>query len=168
MIIEMAELFGKEGMVVPVKLVEQISNTSDYPDVVEFIEPVKIEGTLKCGNDVFALEAKGEARVLLACDCCLAPVRKELCFEIKERFAHAGRGDEETETFVKDQIDLGDFVKRAIVEALPMKNICREGCKGLCPACGKDLNEEDCKCDMTSFDPRFESLRTLFNVDEEV
>ena len=49
-----------------------------------------------------------------------------------------------------------------------MKVLCREDCKGLCPVCGKDLNDGDCGCDRTERDPRFESLRALFNDDEEV
>lgn len=49
-----------------------------------------------------------------------------------------------------------------------MKVVCREDCKGLCPVCGKDLNKGDCDCDTTYRDPRFESLRALFNDDEEV
>lgn len=152
----------------PVALTEQINDTSDYPDVVEFLQPVKIEGTLKNENETFVFEAKGKTEVILSCDRCLAPVRKELCFEIKERFAHTGRGSEETETFSGDQIDLTDFVKRSIIGVLPMKILCREDCKGLCPICGKDLNEGACECDTTYIDPRFESLRALFNVDEEV
>lgn len=166
--IDMAQLWRKDGETMPISLVEKLDNTSDYPDVVEFLEPVKIEGTLKDENDVFVLEAKGETLVTLMCDRCLTPVRKELCFEIKERFAHTGRGNEETETFSKDQIELDDYVARGILEVLPMKIICRDDCKGLCPVCGKDLNEGDCTCDTTERDPRFESLRTLFNVDEEV
>ena len=117
---------------------------------------------------VLPLEFTEWEEVLLWCDRCLAPVRKELCFEIKERFAHTGSENEETETFSGDQIDLADFVKRGIMEVLPMKVVCREDCKGLCPVCGKDLNKGDCDCDTTYRDPRFESLRALFNDDEEV
>lgn len=168
MIIEMGYLFNRKGSTLPVELVEQIDDVKDYPDVVEFVEPVRIEGTLKNEDDVFVLDAKGETAVVMECSCCLAPVRKELGFEIKERFAHTGRDDEETETFTGDQIDLADFVKRGIIGELPMKVICREDCKGLCPVCGKDLNDGDCGCDRTIRDPRFESLRALFNDDEEV
>ncbi len=168
MVLEMGYLFNRNGASMPVELIEQIKELADYPDVVEFVEPVRIEGTLKNEDDVFVLEAKGNTTVTLACDRCLAPVRKELCFEIKERFAHTGRENEETETFTGDQIDLADFVKRGIVGELPMKLLCREDCKGLCPVCGKDLNEGDCGCDTTERDPRFESLRALFNDDEEV
>lgn len=168
MIIEMGYLFHRKGATLPVELVETIDNVKDYPDVVEFVEPVRIEGTLKNEDDVFVLDAKGETAVLMECNCCLTPVRKELCFEIKERFAHTGRDDEEAETFTGDQIDLADYVKRDIIGELPMKVLCREDCKGLCPVCGKDLNDGDCGCDRTIRDPRFESLRALFNDDEEV
>lgn len=166
--IDVTPLFQRNGASVPVEFTERVENDSDYPGVVEFVEPVKIEGTLKNENEIFVLEAKGGTEVILRCDRCLAPVREELCFEIKERFAHTGREDEETETFSGDQIDLADFVKRGVMEVLPMKALCREDCKGLCPVCGKDLNEGDCGCDTTYRDPRFESLRALFNEDEEV
>lgn len=168
MFIGMAQLFGKSGISMPVLLTEQINDTRDYSNVVEFLQPVKIEGTLKNENEIFVFEAKCSTEIVLLCDRCLAPVRKELCFEIKERFAHTGRGNEETETFSGDQIDLTDFVKRGMITALPMKILCSEDCKGLCSICGKDLNEGECGCDTTSIDPRFESLRALFNDDEEV
>ena len=168
MMIEMGYLFNRKGSSLPVELVETIDNVKDYPDVVEFVEPVRIEGTLKNEDDVFVLDAVGKTTVLMECSSCLAPVRKELSFEIKERFAHTGRDDEETETFTGDQIDLADYVKRGIIGELPMRVECREDCKGLCPICGKDLNDGDCGCDRTIRDPRFESLRALFNDDEEV
>lgn len=57
MIIEMGYLFNRNGATLPVELVEQIDDAKDYPDVVEFAEPVKIEGTLKNEDDVFVLDA---------------------------------------------------------------------------------------------------------------
>ena len=167
MVLEVGSLFHRDGATLPVDLTEQMTASADIPDVVEFVEPVRIEGTLKNEDGVFTLDAEGRTALLLSCARCLAPVRKEICFDIKERFAHTGREIEETETFTGDQIDLADFVKRGIVGALPMKVLCREDCKGLCPVCGRDLNQGDCGCDTTERDPRFESLRALFN-DEEV
>ena len=168
MILQMAQLYGKSGASMPVHMVEQMTDITAYPDVVGFMEPVKIEGTLRNENEIFVLEAKGETKVSLPCDRCLTPVATEIHFNIEERFSHTGRDNEETETFSGDQIDLADYVKRGILEVLPMKHVCRQDCKGLCPVCGKDLNTGDCGCDTTEIDPRFESLRALFNVDEEV
>lgn len=166
--LEMAHLYGKNGASMPVHLSEQVEDSAAYPHIVGFMEPVRIEGILRNENECFILEAKGETKVSLLCDRCLTPVATEIHFNIEERFSHTGRDDEETETFSGDQIDLADYVKRGILEALPMKVVCREDCKGLCPVCGKDLNTGDCGCDTTEIDPRFESLRALFNVDEEV
>jgi len=45
--------------------------------------------------------------------------------------------------------------------ALPMKPLCREDCKGLCPRCGEDLNVKGCGCVIETADPRWEALKTL-------
>lgn len=164
----MASLFGKNGLSMPISLTEQINDASDYPGVVEFVKPVKVEGTLKNEDEIFVLHVTGEAEVTMGCDRCLSPIPTKISFEIKERFTHTGNGNEETETFSGDQIDLQDFVKGSIIEALPMKILCQEDCKGLCPICGKDLNQGECQCDTSYIDPRFESLRALFNENEEV
>lgn len=45
--------------------------------------------------------------------------------------------------------------------ALPVKVLCRKGCKGLCPGCGADLNIEACTCEKDEGDPRLAALRGL-------
>ena len=45
-----------------------------------------------------------------------------------------------------EEIDLGPHVWEEVALALPFKFLCREDCKGLCPECGKDLNEGPCGC----------------------
>jgi uncharacterized protein len=48
--------------------------------------------------------------------------------------------------------------------AVPMKPLCREDCRGLCPTCGEDLNVTACGCAAEAADPRWEALRLLRNV----
>ncbi len=168
MIIPISQILGRNGTSQNFTVSEQIENTAGYPGVVVFLEPVKIEGILTNVDENIVLDAKGETEAELPCSRCLAPVRIKVNFKLNEKFSHAGVLNEEAETFSGDQIDLAEVVKRSILSALPMKVVCREDCKGLCPVCGKDLNEGDCGCDTTSIDPRFESLRALFKVDEEV
>jgi uncharacterized protein len=45
--------------------------------------------------------------------------------------------------------------------AIPMKPLCREDCRGLCPECGADWNAGDCACEKTKVDPRLEVLKGL-------
>ena len=69
--------------------------------------------------------------------------------------------DEEAEVFSEYRLDLADFVTNEIRLGIPMKVLCREDCKGLCPKCGHDLNEGPCGCDLREEDPRLEVLRSL-------
>ena len=50
--------------------------------------------------------------------------------------------------------------------ALPMKPLCREACKGLCPNCGTNLNEATCDCQVRWEDPRLAALKALMNRDQ--
>ncbi|RCK75807.1 MAG: hypothetical protein IGBAC_1082 [Ignavibacteriae bacterium] len=58
-------------------------------------------------------------------------------------------------------IDLAEDVRQYILLAIPIKLLCKEDCKGLCPSCGKNLNEGKCNCNTDFIDPRWEALSKL-------
>jgi uncharacterized protein len=58
-------------------------------------------------------------------------------------------------------IDLGGLIRETLVLDYPRYLVCSENCKGLCPGCGADLNEESCNCSASSQDPRWAKLREL-------
>jgi uncharacterized protein len=58
-------------------------------------------------------------------------------------------------------MELADSVKEQVLLAAPVKVVCRESCKGLCPKCGKNLNEGDCGCSTVVTDPRWDALKDL-------
>lgn len=166
--INVSQILGRKGAVLPFELSEAMQSTKGYPDVVDFLEPVKLEGTLTYMDNSIMLEGKGIAILQLPCDRCLMPVSVKVHFKLSEKFNSTGSKEEETELFNGDCIELDQVVKRNLLASLPMKILCRQDCKGLCSICGKDLNEGDCNCDTTYINPKFESLRSLFKVDEEV
>ena len=49
-----------------------------------------------------------------------------------------------------------------------MKVLCREDCKGLCPKCGRNLNEGPCGCDLHEEDPRWDALKGLLQAKNKV
>jgi uncharacterized protein len=62
--------------------------------------------------------------------------------------------------FVKgDKVDLSDIVREQIYLSLPMRSICKESCRGLCPVCGANLNERSCQCMKAEGHPAFSKLR---------
>ena len=60
-----------------------------------------------------------------------------------------------------EELDLLDLIKEQIELNLPMKPLCDDACKGICPKCGTDLNVKSCTCSVKDIDPRFESLKKL-------
>lgn len=56
---------------------------------------------------------------------------------------------------------LEDVLKEQVLLALPVKQVCRANCKGLCPQCGKNLNVESCDCVTTMADPRWSALEDI-------
>ena len=68
------------------------------------------------------------------------------------------------------RLDLGEMVRELFILSVPMKRLCREGCRGRCPSCGADRNAgSSCPCPApkTEVDPRLASLRELFPKDSD-
>ncbi len=63
------------------------------------------------------------------------------------------------------QLDLGHVVREQLHLSLPLKRLCREDCRGLCPSCGKNLNKGACGCPAPEEpeDPRLAPLRGLID-----
>lgn len=59
------------------------------------------------------------------------------------------------------EIGLGEAIREELVLGVPAFVLCRPDCRGLCPRCGVDRNEEECDCTLEEPDPRWEALRTL-------
>ncbi len=75
--------------------------------------------------------------------------------------------DDLTTAYYRDeQIDLGQLVVEQFLLALPMKPLCRESCRGLCPECGTNLNTATCSCVHAWTDPRLEGLKSLLDKDD--
>lgn len=56
---------------------------------------------------------------------------------------------------------LEDALREQVLLDLPLKVMCREDCKGLCPHCGANLNENQCSCEEPLEDPRWSALKEL-------
>ncbi len=97
------------------------------------------------------------------CGRCLAPVKEEFSIEIDFSVVTSPTESEEETVLAEGQkIDLSLVVEECVQLNLPLRLLCRKDCKGLCPKCGKDLNEGDCGCDHKEVDPRLAGLADFF------
>jgi len=63
--------------------------------------------------------------------------------------------------YENELIDLDAMLFEQIMLQIPMRVICKETCKGLCPHCGKDLNTTSCDCRTEFIDERLAVLKKL-------
>jgi uncharacterized protein len=70
------------------------------------------------------------------------------------------------QVLTSDVIDLEQQVLDTIRLNIPMAHQCRQDCRGICPGCGKNLNEGDCDCVADTVDPRWKDLESFLNKKE--
>lgn len=138
--------------------------------VKPFCAPVQAEAEIGGFAGAVRLLLRVEYTVSMPCDRCGKQTEKSF----RREFAHllvrqlsdeqeAATLDEEYIVVPDEQLDLDELLREDILLDLPTKYLCRDDCKGLCPKCGKDLNEGDCGCDRREIDPRLEILKSLLN-----
>ncbi|MGB3974916.1 MAG: DUF177 domain-containing protein [bacterium] len=135
-------------------------------------DEVSFKGSIQRFGERFILSGRLESRWIFQCDRCLksyeclmeTPVLMHYVEQKDDgRIAsHTFKDtDEEPEEIVKDAINLLDALKEQLILQLPMKMLCSDTCKGLCPQCGHNLNKGDCKCPPPVTDSRFSKLKDL-------
>lgn len=126
---------------------------------------VLVEGKVTKLEEGFLVQLAEHLKVDTHCDRCLKPMTLGLFGEAEEHVLQEPEEDSQLR-LDGDAIDLTPLVTETAVLAWPAKLLCQEGCLGLCPSCGKDLNEETCSCTGAMTDPRFEALRNLHLEDD--
>ena len=136
----------------------------------------EVNGTIVRRGSRMLLDAQVESRIHLECSRCLEGFDLELstCLDLvfhREERARLPEGmDEEdfllfTDT-LESRYDIFPRVRELILLELPIRFLCREDCKGICPACGANLNEIDCRCPEREPDPRWQGLKKLLRNDD--
>jgi len=124
----------------------------------------------------FRLAGRVTTTLELPCSRCLEPfvwpVDAEFDVRYQPRTQNVGEGEREIEDddlatafYDNDEIDLSQLIMEQFQLALPMKPLCAETCKGLCPNCGTNLNTGACDCNQKWEDPRFAALRSMKRTD---
>lgn len=93
------------------------------------------------------------------CRRCLATASGILRIPVRELYTGDGDG-EETYPLVDEEIDLEALVHDAVLLELPLAPLCHLTCLGLCPACGRNRNDEACGCEARR-DERWAALDVL-------
>jgi uncharacterized protein len=139
--------------------------------------PVHLVMDVHKDRDAYRVTGCVQTRLQLECGRCLESfeVPVDSAFELRYVPSSTNTGDAEREVeeddlttaFYKDEaLDLGELMHEQFVLALPMKPLCSDTCKGLCPQCGTNLNKASCDCSPAWKDPRLAALKGLLDKKE--
>ena len=144
---------------------EQATDFAILHDLVEegtILFSEKIHGTLEAvwAGDIIEVTGRLATTVTSSCGRCLVPVTEQLIIPVL--LCYAGLDDDGELTVAEDveltnqelglitysgtEIDLRPDLEQEIIMALPQQTLCDESCKGLCPVCGRNLNQGGCEC----------------------
>jgi len=150
----------------------QPSDVEQEGDAYRVVAPVHVALEIHKDKDRFRLVGTVRTELELDCGRCLEPFRLPLDGAFDLRYLPASElsnederevteEDLDTSFYREDQIDLNELLREQFYLALPMKPLCRDECRGLCPQCGTNLNTGACHCTSGWEDPRLAPLKGL-------
>jgi len=147
----------------------QIFAEKESPDFS--LDGIDVSATLKRIRQTLYLEGSLRTEVEMDCSRCLEAARLPISAPFKYILTPAqAEQPEEQELSAEDMdfvyyqddlIDLDPLITEQILLQIPMKVLCREDCRGLCPRCGINLNTGSCQCHEDRIDSRLAVLKKL-------
>jgi uncharacterized protein len=156
---DVIDLGGEARQLMPLRTSGRAELVEEHHGKHNIIKDIRLRGRLA-------------TRVELNCARCLDPVEQDVEREFELLYrplgVDAGR-DELSVTDAEAEIGyyqgegllLEDVLLEQMLLALPLKVTCREDCMGLCPQCGKNLNQQQCSCTVPMEDPRWSALKDI-------
>ncbi|MBO5411208.1 MAG: DUF177 domain-containing protein [Clostridia bacterium] len=163
MILDLEPIFNTEGLVREFAYDLDLS-AEEFDGSRPFGAPVKVSGSVGNYTGIVELRASADFVLDLICDRCAKPIRVELSMPVNHTLVTHLNDETNDELLLVNELrfNLDELVTEDIFLDMPSKFLCSKDCKGLCPTCGKDLNEGSCSCEK-EIDPRLAALKQLLD-----
>ena len=164
MILDLKSVFASQGRSIPIDCSLDMSDV-DCAGLFPLKRPVTAKGSVFNKASVVTLNLKIDFEYNAPCDRCGKDTAENRSVVIDKSLATSIEG-EESDTIITVpgmKLDVDELIFSEVILDLPTKHLCTETCKGICPKCGKDLNEGDCGCIKKEIDPRLQALADLLN-----
>lgn len=117
--------------------------------------PVKVQAIVTNHAGALTLEGTASSTLTLRCDRCNSVYKAEKSVTIDSLLAQELQNEEHEEIILLEGycLNLEEVATTAYILAMDSKQLCSEQCKGICPDCGVNLNEENCACQAVSDSP---------------
>lgn len=126
---------------------------------------IQVEGELINNGQALAVKGTIFATAKYQCSCCLEEFTVAMEIPFGDNYQQTNNEVIDIEAdlayYTGEEIELTDLVRESLILAEPIKSVCSENCRGLCPHCGINLNTTQCNCQGKQIDPRFAVLQQL-------
>lgn len=138
-------------------LKKKVSLELDFNEIegYKILSPVLVDIEIENIGMGFTVKGSFEVTVELQCRRCLKFFPYKLVSEIDEIYTTKkgeilpkkllNRDELSTFLFNGEEINIKEAMRQNIIVSIPPYPLCNENCKGLCPICGKNLNEGVCE-----------------------
>jgi uncharacterized protein len=145
---------------------EKLPSLNNIRDGYRFTEAIRFKGRIVNNKGILRLKGNLKAHYMTVCSRCVKPLDREINIDIAEEIVNLDKAKdtdkENIYTFSGGYLYVDRIIQDNTILSLPMREICSPECKGICPKCGKDLNEETCRCKEDNIDMRLEALKYYF------
>ncbi len=133
-----------------------------FSAVESFNKPVMVTGMVENRAGVLTVTGKLDTEITCLCARCLKRFTKPIEFAINAYLAEELQDEDSEDIYLLDGdfVDMDEIATTVLVLGMDQRFLCKEDCKGLCPKCGKNLNDGPCDC-REDQDPRLAVLRQL-------
>lgn len=135
-----------------------------------FANEFAVHVTLDKSGRELLLKARASVPGKFVCDRCVDPFDRQIeaAYQIVYVYDDRDRGkysDDEVQVIHSGTtaIDLDDDLRQYLLLAVPLKLLCQDSCRGLCPHCGTNWNRSRCSCQSEEIDPRWQVLKKRFS-----
>jgi uncharacterized protein len=124
---------------------------------ISFDAPIEYALTIRKMGDTLHISGPVHSVLKLTCDRCLETFTLPVDAQMNVELAPKGdapkvaemelKGDEmNLEYYEGEELEIDPYIFEEVMLAVPLKSLCSEGCKGICPGCGKNRNTGECAC----------------------
>lgn len=159
--IDVLDLVKVEGASAKVEVLEIPEGIQALDEAFVFEGPVKFLGTLSNISGVLTLKGHLDVDFKTSCYRCLNDANGHIGVDVEEIFSKQDSDD--AYTYANNHILLDKVLVDNIILNLPMKQLCKEDCSGLCSICGQALNTTVCDCTTKQLNPKMDALKNFFN-----
>lgn len=131
-----------------------------------FLKPTLVQLTVERTGKLYLANGRINTIIEVPCYRCLTnatfPIDNGINFTLAESIHEEDyRGEDDIIFFTNPEVDITPSVIENIFVNMPMRILCDDNCRGLCPECGINKNLDTCNCKTDNIDPRLAKLKDL-------